>query len=317
MAARNPIPYMPGWRMSRTAKRNARAWRKGGMVTACQVCEAPTNNTYLCRDHTKILRRTLDRIPWWLSVLEDTTVGNVRMGAGGRKATRSSELHGDTPTVRPLPGCRCDSDECTCELGQARQKRQHTTLNWALSTGKVNGRASRLAERINNELGATVRDLCEKRGTTPPSLNPNEAARYLSHNITAIAADQSALEIFDTVIGWEAKIRRLVNRRPKPVPVGACPDCGTMLETRDTTVATVECAQCDTTWDAAEVREWNSANLRQMSFTVTELLDLVLPARGIHVHRRYVQIRVRNLNPTGYTGNTPRYLYGDVEQAFC
>lgn len=287
-------------------------------MTACQVCQAPTNNTYLCRDHTKMLRRTLDRLPWWLSVLEDTAVGNVRMGdKGGRTITRSSELHGDAPTMRPLPGCQCADQECSCDIDNARQKRQHTTLDWALSTGKVNGKASRLANKINNELTTTVRDLCQKRGVTPPSLSPSGCARFLAHHTTTIAADESALQIYDDATGWEAKIRRLVNRRPPPIPVGACPDCGTMLETRDNTITTVTCQQCDSEWDAAEVREWNSANLRQMSFTVTELLDLVLPARGIHVHRRYVQIRVRDLNPTGYTGNTPRYLYGDVEQAFC
>lgn len=284
-------------------------------MTSCVVCESRTADTYLCRDHTKILRRTLGRLPWWLSVLDDAAVGNVRMGDNGhRVGTRSSELHGDTPTMRLLPGCQCAGDECTCDMDSAREKRQYATLDWALSTGKVNGKASRLYDTISNGLTTTVRDLCEKRGLAPPSMDANGCARWLAQHVGAIAADESAIQIYSGAISWEARIRRVVNRRPSSVPVGACPDCGVMLTAADNTVPTVHCQPCDCTWDAAEVRAWNSANLREMSFTVTELLDLVLPVRGIHVHRRYVQMRVRHLPVTGYVGNAPRYRYGDVER---
>lgn len=284
-------------------------------MTSCAVCEGRTADTFLCRDHTKILRRTLHRLPWWLSALEDAAVGNVRMGDRGRSGTHSSELHGDASTMRVLPGCQCFTDECVCDLEKARDKRQHAVLDWALSTGKVNGKASRLYERVNNDLTTTVRDLCEKRGVEVPKLTTNECAQWLSKHINAIAADPSAKEVYNDAIGWEAQIRKAVNRRPQPIPVGACPDCGLMLVSADRNAPTVSCPRCDLVWDAAEVREWNSANLREMSFTVTELLDLVLPAKGIHVHRRYVQMRVRNLDPTGYSGNAPRYLYADIEKA--
>jgi hypothetical protein len=76
-------------------------------MTQCQVCERKSD-LFLCASCTNKLRDALNELPGWLTHLREASVGQVRLGDGGRGSTRREPFHGDDEA---LTACACGHPE--------------------------------------------------------------------------------------------------------------------------------------------------------------------------------------------------------------
>ncbi len=106
-------------------------------MSQCRVCEGHAQ-LFLCVTHISSLRDALRDLPWWLRRLEESAVGDVRLGDGGRRGTRAHELDEYT------------GPDGADKLDQAGRDGKFA-IDKALAAGRVNAKASRQLDRATNE----------------------------------------------------------------------------------------------------------------------------------------------------------------------
>lgn len=277
----------------------------------CQACKGRSVNAFLCGKCVKALRDDLADWPWWLNRLIETSVGQVRLGDGGRRQVRT--MHGDDTLdshIGTLPGCQCDSDwpppesvehgfigplpdgwrrlpegagpECTCNPEIARGRRHRAALSQALALGRVNANASELHDDARNTMGSWVRHLCESRGVEPPELaTAVRMARWLRANVRAIANDEAAGEFVDELADLRKRIERAVNRPQPRKFLGACPtwdeetgkSCGRKLSAPED-ASEVRCRDCGETHQCARLQLLLVGDMEREKVTMARVRQL-------------------------------------------
>lgn len=290
-------------------------------MSKCQVCEGRAQ-LFLCLTHITALREALREMPWWLGKLKDAAVGNVRLGESGRRGTRAHELDEFT------------GDDGAEKLDKARRDGRFD-LDKVLAHGRVNAKASRLRDQAGNDLVTWVRHICETRGVTPVSTDAKGCAEWLAEHVHAIASDEAAGECYNAIIDLTDQIRRVVNR---PEPPRFCGPCVTELtaEQRQQLIdkgeedrthcmvqlyarrkaATVTCPSCRAEHDVEALFKAMMDEADEYSFTITNLVDFVLPKLGLDVPRRTLQhwAKVGELVPSGWESNVARYQLAHVRE---
>lgn len=295
-------------------------------MTECRRCERKAQ-LFICTTCIDHLRSQLRDLPWWLDRLTETALGQVRLSDGGRRSTRRNVLHGDDTLashIEPLRACKCDG-ECECDLKKARRMRGYDALNHTLAAGRVNARASRQYDKIQNSLSTTIRDMCETRGmilVAPSLIGPLRAheirgpgstaagmARWLAKHVHAIASQDGAEVFCDEMSDATKAIERIVNRPPPHRSLGPCitdpaPDdvldkrredgdyqtrCNMEL-TAGHKAKSVTCPQCKATHEDVEaVVSQNFKEMGGMNFTIRQLVDVVLPKLDEPVPQRTLE----------------------------
>lgn len=291
-------------------------------MAKCQVCEGRAQ-LRLCLTHEVILRDSLRDLPWWLERLAEAATGNVRLGDGGRRATRVSELD-------ELAGPD-GSDKLARALAANKLRRDRL-----LAAGRVNAKASRLQAAATNTLTTWVRHLCETRGIDVPRMTAAECAQWLAKHSHAIASDEAAKECHDDIVDLTDRIRRIVNRPSPPVFCGPCPtlltdeerakliddgeedreECHTRLYAPPK-ADQVTCPRCGFEYDVKELQAWCWDNCDDKSFTLVQLCHVVLPPLGHVMKHRTLQrfVRKHEIMPTGQHAHVPTYQLGQVRAA--
>lgn len=291
-------------------------------MSKCRVCEGRAQ-LFLCLTHITTLRETLHDLPWWLDKLDEAAVGQVRMSDPGRRSTRAHELDEFTGP---------DGAE---KLDKAR-KEGRFDIDVALAGGRVNGKASRLADEAANGITTWVRHLCESRGIEPPKMDTRGCVAWLEKRTHAIASDEAAKECHDWAVDLTDSIRRTVNRGEGPRFCGPCTttltdeqraklmqageddrtQCRTQLYAKRG-VSLVTCPACRTEHDVGELQRLLMEEVSEYSFTISDLSDFVLPKLGIEVSRRKLQrMAVKgDLGDAGESGGVARYQLSTVKEA--
>jgi hypothetical protein len=299
----------------------------------------------------------LEAYPWWLNRLTESVVGQAKLGDGGRRTQRV--MHGDDELashIGLLPKCRCPEDEdCTCDLATARRKRHRAQLRKAAGTGRVSEGAAELHEDAANVLGTWVRHLIESRGVsiaeafgielqpvapigfigpllpgwvrTRPDvyISSVRMARWLHANISAIANDEAAGEIFDELTDTRRRIERMVNRAQPRKMLGKCPTwieetghaCGRELSAPEDATE-IRCRDCG---------EKHQCNRLQLLLTMDSNREQITMARVREINRRLPQefriaertmrrwVAEKRLRPKGHDdAGEPLYLWADVRR---
>lgn len=268
-------------------------------MSDCKRCERKCQ-LFICNVCIDNLRTQLRELPWWLDRLAETALGQVKLSDGGRRTSRRDVLHGDDSLashIEPLRACKCEGS-CECDLGKARRKRQHDALAHALAAGRVNSRASREFDKVQNTLGTWVRDICETRGLETPRLNTaSMMATWLAKHVQAVASQEDADLFCDEIIDAQRSIERIINRPPPHRSIGPCitdPAPDEVLDKRRESgdyqtrcnlelsaslkAKSVTCPQCKATHDDVElVVKQNLDEMGGMNFTIRQLVDVVLP----------------------------------------
>ena len=290
-------------------------------MTQCQVCEGRAQ-LFLCTTHIGVLHSTLKELPWWLARLNETALGQVRLGDGGRRGTRAHELDEYTGPDDDLNAARLERDIAAGRF----------TLDSALAPARINGKAGRLYDQAYNELGTWVRHLCEARGV---DLSTTGCVQWLRKNANAIAADEAAGECYTSLVDLTDRIRQTVNR---PEPPRFCGPCTTVLsaEQRQKLVANheadrevcmvqlyaqrkataVTCPHCKVEHDIEELYAAMLEEADEYSFTISDLVDHILPKLGRQIPRRTLQhwAKTGRLNATGFEGGVARYQLATVRE---
>jgi hypothetical protein len=217
-----------------------------------------------------------------------------------------------------------------------------------LAQGGANAHASDLFDDVQNMLGSWVRDVCERRGLywidDPTFIGPlrsNEMrfaprtasamAIWLRDAVSALASAECAEESFRDIQNAAGRMERAVNKPPEPKTCGPCPTpgehtkdgfkladvrekCGTRLEAR-ATATEVRCPVCKQTHSVDALTDRLLMDMHYMSFTIRELLDVVLPRADEHIPRRtlYDWAAKGKLKATGESvDGTPKYMLADV-----
>lgn len=317
------------------------------MSVECTRC-ARKCELFLCSPCTGELRKMLADMPWWLDRLAETSIGQVRLSEpGGRRGHKAGlERYTDPKPVANEEGF---SD------GTAGERRLEQDLGdpklraRLLAQGGVNAHASDLFDEVQNMLGGWVRDVCERRGIYwvdsgfigPLRVNeeryvPRTAsamAIWLRDRVSALASAECADETFGDIRTASERIERAVNRPPEPKTCGPCPTsgehtdsgfvmgdsrsrCGTRLEARATAVE-VRCPTCKQAHNVEALTSRLVNDMHYMSFTIRQLLDVVLPRAETPIPRRtlYDWAAKGKLKATGEEADgTPKYLLADVRK---
>lgn len=134
-------------------------------MTECVRCRAKAE-LFACNRCIDALRKMLADLPWWLARLDESATGQARHGDDSRRTPRYRQhLDGDAHPISSFPSDHEDN------LAKARHDRQEAIMRDALARGRVNARASELAERSHAVLVEWVRDLCETRGVDLPTFD--------------------------------------------------------------------------------------------------------------------------------------------------
>lgn len=108
----------------------------------------------------------LATLPDWLAELETTATGGGKTSAPVRRTPRYRRpLDGDAYPIAAYPNSNEES------VAKAIRDRYDAVLRDALARGRVNARASELAEKVHGALLMWVRDLCETRGIELPTFD--------------------------------------------------------------------------------------------------------------------------------------------------
>lgn len=286
-------------------------------MSKCQVCEGRAQ-LFLCLTHITALRDALREMPWWLGKLKDAAVGDVKLGEPSRRGTRAHELDEFTGA------------DGADKLDKARRAGRFD-LDKVLAHGRVNAKASRLRDQAGNDLVTWVRHICETRGVTPASTDAKGCAEWLAEHVHAIASDEAAGECYNAIIDLTDQIRRVVNR---PEPPRFCGPCTTELTDEQRAkfddgrthcrvqlyakraARVVTCPECRTEHNIDELQEAMLTEADEYSFSVSDLVDFILPKIGIGVPRRTLQhwAKVGELVPSGWESNVARYQLGHVRE---
>lgn len=297
------------------------------MSATCQVCAAKAPNAFLCARCQTELRQMLEDCPWWLDRLAEAAVGHAKLGDVGRHTRAASG--GLVEYTDPIEG----DERLERDIAVGKFKRDRV-----LAAGRVNARASRLLDQIQNSLTTIVRDLCETRGVpvlsvraVAPSfigpLLPNDirgiyrsgahlSAAWLSERITAIAAGEGAGQTFLEIRRFmgderhDGEIGKVINR---PIPMrtlGKCPTwiedkrmaCGVELRCRQGDVE-VYCRGCRRTHNPDRLQLLLMKDLERKKIT----FDKILKANRIQPEEYQVPERTlrwwrqeSKLKPRGY-----------------
>ncbi len=290
-------------------------------MSKCEVCEGQAQ-LFLCITHINALRETLQDLPWWLDRCKDAAAGQAKLGDGGRRGSRARDFDEYTGPD--------GADKLEEALAKGKFK-----LDRMLATGRVNGKASRLLDRATNDLGTWVRHLCETRKLETPRLSATGCAEWLAAHAHAIASDEAAASCYTSVVNLTDDIRRVVNR---PEPPRFCGPCSTELtdEQRAKLVekgqedrthcrvqiyakrgaSRVACPECGTEHDVAELEQLMLTEADEYSFTISDLVDYILPKVDVRVPKRTLQhwAKVGDIEATGFVSNVPRYQLGQVRE---
>ena len=290
-------------------------------MTQCQVCEGRAQ-LFLCTTHIGVLQSTLKDLPWWLSRLNEAALGQVRLGDAGRRGTRAHELDEYTGPDDAANAARLERD-----LAAGKFK-----LDAVLAPARINAKASRLYEQAYNDLGTWVRHLCESRGTDIPTTG---CVQWLRKNANAIAADEAAGECYTSMVDLTDQIRDVVNR---PEPPRFCGPCTTALTAeqrqklitdgeadRDTCMVqlyaqrkatAVTCPHCKAEHDIERLYTAMLDEADEYSFTISDLVDHILPKLGQQIPRRTLQhwAKTGRLNASGFEAGVARYQLATVRR---
>jgi hypothetical protein len=357
-------------------------------MSGCESCGGRAHDAFLCGRCQADLRQMLTDLPWWIDRLAEAAVGHAKLGDGGRHAGSGTRLKGDDEV---LPKCTCGhpehehADECgmtipgvvtviellepnadgntsreirgpericvCCEyVPSAKQAKMRAQF---LAAGRVNSRASRLLDRIQNSLSTIVRDLCESRGLDlPPSVATGSRtgvaactgmARWLSGQLSAISASEGAGQTFNEIHRFvgddkrDGEIVRLINR-PVPMRVlGKCPTwiegkqaiCGTELSCRQDVVE-VYCRACRHTHNPDRLQLLLMKDLERKKITIKKILEVNriqpeeyrIPESTLRDWRRDSKLKPRGYRrPDGRevitrhsADDVPLYLWADVQK---
>lgn len=298
----------------------------------CQKCGAKCE-LFLCAGCQLELRQMLTDMPWWIARLQETAIGQARLGEPGVRRHRSGlEMYANPKPA--IDGAEGTEGQRLLERDLADQKLRARLL----SQGGVNAKASDLFDEVQNMLGSWVRDVCERRGIYWVDkgfigpLRANEerqsvmtAARmaiWLRERVSALASAECAGESFSDVKHAMEQMERAVNRPPLPKTCGPCPTlmpdgrakCGTRLEAK-ATATEVTCPVCNQTHDIEALTARLLNDMHYMSFTIRELLDVVLPRANEHIPRRtlYDWVAKGKLKASGHDDSgTPKYVLADI-----
>ncbi|AER48444.1 hypothetical protein CM06_gp67 [Mycobacterium phage Babsiella] len=291
-------------------------------MSACRVCEGRAQ-LFLCLTHITALRNALNDLPWWLDRLDETVVGQVKLGDPGRRGTKSHELDAYTGPDA--------AEKLAQALADGRFRR-----SVVLALGRVNPKASRLRERARNELVAWVRHLCETRGApVPRDITTQGLARWLGKHVQTIAADEQAKACHDAIVDLVDRIRRTVNRPEPPEYCGPCQhqftveerarrieqqlddraECRVQLYARRG-ARWVRCPECGTEHEVESLQAALLAEADEYSFSISDLSDFILPKLGMEIPRRTLQhwAKIGELVPSGYEANVARYQLAHVRE---
>lgn len=189
---------------------------------------------------------------------------------------------------------------------------------------RVNLRASDLMDAVANTLRTWVRHACDVRGVDVPKVTVTAAARWLSSNVAALAADETAGECLFAFRAHVEQIERAINRPVPPRPCGPCPtitgpggqQCGRELLSRREDFQ-ITCPACGETYEVEQLITRLMNQTHYLTFTVEELLRL-LPLGQENVPRRtlYDWISKGRLQARGEDSLTgkPKYLMADVRR---
>lgn len=302
----------------------------------CQRCERECRDAFLCQSCSNHIREILRELPWWLDRLLESSVGQVRMGDGGRNP--KPELHGeDLVTDHAL------------------------TIAQAAAMGRANTAASRLYARAHNTLATWIRDICESRGidyrmqimesnfigpmaeyqqrraprkdpgTLETSGTHTPMALWLAKHAPAIAMHEAAGECANDIEDLRLAVERAVNRREAPMFCGLCPnevaddhakdcdkehphECGTRLEARKK-AANVTCPSCKATHDVETLQRKIFEDNADYGYTSGEI-HTVMNAMGMSIGESTLRrwIAQRALLPMNWHSGTPRYHLDDVRK---
>ena len=224
-------------------------------MTECRRCGGKSQ-MFLCPKCETGLLEILTDLPWWLSRLTETALGQTRMSDnGGRKSARRRDLDGDAELAACIELLPANDD-----LDKARKARQKSALAHALATGGINARASELLGEIADSLQYWVKELCDARSvaytrsplarTTSPG---SEYATWLRVNVAAISASEWAVDIAGDIESHRDDIVRIVNRPIRWWTLGPCPgwierkreECGAELRAPADTEE-IQCGRCKT-----------------------------------------------------------------------
>ena len=225
-------------------------------MTECHRCGGKAHNAFLCSPCQTHLRKLLTEMPWWLSRLTETAIGQTKMSDNsGRKSAARKDLDGDkdlAACIETLPPNRDD------DLEQARKAREKAALAHALATGGINARASELLAQIADSLGYWCRVLCEARGITYTPTGSSRSfganhAKWLRINLNAISASEEAGDILGEIETALEDIVQIVNRPVRWWDLGQCSgidrktdeECGVGLRVPAETDE-VQCRRCGT-----------------------------------------------------------------------
>jgi hypothetical protein len=219
-------------------------------ATTCQTCGGRATDAFLCRNCQAELRDMLTDLPWWIDRLAETSIGQANLGDGARRTT--SEPRG----LVEYADATAATDGMGGTEGDRRLERDLTAGKFGrdkvLAAGRVNPRASRLLDMVQNSLVTTIRDLCESRGVDlrsvrayPPSfIGPLPAgairceyrggarfvALWLAEHVSAIAASEDAGQTYAEIAQFaysdnqrESEIVKAVNRPLSTRWFGKCP----------------------------------------------------------------------------------------------
>ncbi|HVT99949.1 MAG TPA: hypothetical protein VHE33_20785 [Acidobacteriaceae bacterium] len=154
-------------------------------------------------------------------------------------------------------------------------------------------------------------------------MNTIAMAAWLSRNIPAIACDEASGELFRDVQNAVEAIERMINR---PIPdrvLGPCPtlvahhqECATQL-TAPRHATEIVCPACDQTHSTEQLTERLFRQMEYRTFTIRELLDVVLPRLEEWVPRSTLYFWVAKKKLTSSSSNAegePLYLLSDVRK---
>lgn len=295
------------------------------MSTTCQNCQGKAQ-VFLCARCQGELRQMLADLPWWIDRLAEAAVGHAKLGDGGRAHTPEGIARYADERIDEDTGERVGDDNLRRDIAAGRLNRDRV-----LAAGRVNARASRLLDRVQNSLTTIVRDVCESRGVDlPPSVATapktgvaacHRIARWLSSNLGAISAGEDAGQTFREIQGLmgdgkrDGEIAKLINRPVQPRFCGPCPTyvdhnrhCGKLLYAKREAIE-VYCPVCRATHNVDRITQHLTARINVLRFTSSEVLVIMntlgtpIPERSWLRWRKDGRVKIRGFKrPDNHDG---------------
>lgn len=275
-------------------------------MTKCENCGGRAQ-LFICPRCVADLREMLQRLPRWLTHLEEAAYGQVRFSSGsGRRNSASGGLTrytDETPASDGLGGME----------GQRRLEQDaddgKLDLRKVLAAGRVSTLACERRDKITSMLSTWIRDICETRGLDMPAFDSDvrAMARWLAMCVAAIAASPGAGEFYDELTEHIRSIERIINPPDDPQFIGPCPtlidhrrQCGMCLMAKRPAIE-VNCPTCKRTHNIEALIHRLLADVDHWRFTVDEIL-MIMEKLGTPVpERTFRRWRAdKRVKPRGY-----------------